>query len=93
MDFDSRGSKAYSLNGEAVTWPALSELRSGAGMVALLKWSEIPFIRDAVAKGVFGVILVLPPDAPGLPPNEEHIANEYALFEVGIDRKTDSEIY
>ncbi|XP_003745511.1 nicalin-1 [Galendromus occidentalis] len=77
----TRGSKAYSLNGEAVTWSTLSGLRSGSGMIALLKWSEIPLIREAVARGVFGVILVLPPDSPELPPNEDHMANEFALFE------------
>lgn len=37
--------------------------------------------RDAVAKGVFGVILVLPPDNPNLPPNEQDMAQELSLFE------------
>ena len=58
-------------------------------MVALLKWSEIPFIRDAVAKGVFGVILVLPADSPQLRPNEEHMEHEFALFEVNSYLKQD----
>lgn len=54
-----------------------------------MKWSEIPFIRDAVAKGVFGVILVLPADSPQLRPNEEHMEHEFALFEVNSYLKQD----
>ncbi|XP_022669405.1 nicalin-like isoform X2 [Varroa destructor] len=56
------GTRSSSLAGEAASWSALSQLRNGAGRVAVLRWEEIHHMREVIGKGVAGVVLVLPPE-------------------------------
>ncbi|OQR68948.1 nicalin-1-like [Tropilaelaps mercedesae] len=80
----SRGTRASSLSGEAISWSALSQLRNGAGRVAVLRWGEIHHLREVIAKGVAGAILVLPPEDSSIPNKEtesENMALEHDLFE------------